>query len=43
MRRAGPAMAALLLLAASRTTSGAEPARLRFAVSYPEALAKGPL
>jgi len=36
-------MAALLLLAASRTTSGAEPARLRFAVSYPEALAKGPL
>ena len=43
MRRAGPAVAALLLLAASRTTSGAEPARLRFAVSYPEALAKGPL
>ena len=43
MRRAGPAMAALLLLAASRTTSGAEPARLRFAVSYPESLAKGPL
>ena len=43
MRRAGPAIAALLLLAASRTTSGAEPARLRFAVSYPEALAKGPL
>ena len=43
MRRAGPAVAALLLLAASRTTSGAEPARLRIAVSYPEALAKGPL
>jgi hypothetical protein len=43
MRRAGPAMAALLLLAASRTTSGAEPARLRFAVSYPESRAKGPL
>jgi hypothetical protein len=43
MRRAGPAVAALLLLAASRTTSGAEPARLRFAVSYPETLAKGPL
>ena len=43
MRRAGPAMAALLLLAASRTTSGAEPARLRFAVCYPEALANGPL
>jgi len=43
MRRAGSAVAALLLLAASRTTSGAEPARLRFAVSYPEALAKGPL
>jgi hypothetical protein len=43
MRRAGPAVAALLLLAASRTTSGAEPARLRIAVTYPEALAKGPL
>ena len=43
MRRAGPAVAALLLLAASRTTWGAEPARLRVAVSYPEALAKGPL
>jgi hypothetical protein len=43
MRRAGPAVAALLFLAASRTTSGAEPARLRFAVSYPETLAKGPL
>ena len=43
MRRAGSAVAALLLLAASRTTSGAEPTRLRFAVSYPEALAKGPL
>jgi hypothetical protein len=35
-------MAALLLLAAS-TTRGAEPARLRVAVSYPESLAKGPL
>jgi hypothetical protein len=43
MRRAGPAVAALLLLAASRTASGAEPARQRFAVSYPESLAKGPL
>jgi hypothetical protein len=43
MRRAVPAVAAVLLLAASRTSSGAEPARLRFAVSYPEALAKGPL
>jgi hypothetical protein len=36
-------MAALLLIAASGPASGAEPARLRFAVSYPEALAKGPL
>jgi hypothetical protein len=44
MRRVGTGVAAaLLLLAASRTTSAAEPARLRFAVSYPEALAKGPL
>jgi hypothetical protein len=42
MRRAGPGVAALLLFAAS-TTSGAEPARLRVAVSYPESLAKGPL
>jgi hypothetical protein len=32
-----------LLLFAASTTSGAEPARLRVAVSYPESLAKGPL
>jgi len=42
MRRAGPGVAALLVLAASAAWA-AEPARLRVAVSYPESLAKGPL
>ena len=42
MRRAGPGVAALLVLAASAAWA-AEPVRLRVAVSYPESLAKGPL
>jgi hypothetical protein len=43
MRRAGPAAAAALLLLAAIAVSAAEPARLRFAVRYPESLARGPL
>ena len=44
MRRAGLAsIAALALLASTLPAAGAEPARLRIAVRYPEKLAKGPL
>jgi hypothetical protein len=44
MRRAGlTSIAALALLASTLFAAGAEPARLRIAVRYPEKLAKGPL